>query len=267
MDFALPHSWPLVVFGGFVVGLLVGLTGVGAGSLTTPFLISAVGINPLVAVGTDLLFACITKSSAAFRHFRLNNVDVRIVGWLSAGSLPAATAVFLWLAWSGQDTAVLGKYIRQMLAVALLFSAGAIAIYPIAANARKAAARDDDGRETTHRPLLTVLLGLVLGTAVALTSVGAGAIGVVALTMLYPRLLIRRLVGTDIVHAIPLTLVAGLAHLRLGNVDPGLLATLLAGSIPGIAIGSRLTGQLPDWALRAALAAMLCLAAAAVIWK
>ena len=269
MDFALPLNWPLVVAGGFVVGLLIGLTGVGAGSLTTPFLISAIGINPLIAVGTDLLFACLTKASAAYRHFSLSNVNTGILLRLSAGSLPAAAAVFAWLSLTGQDVALLGKYIRQLLSVTLFISAFAILLYPLAANpARRAVAEAEPGVEgQVHRPLLTVLLGLVLGTAVALTSIGAGAIGVVALTALFPALPIRRLVGTDIVHAIPLTLVAGLGHLRLGNVDTALLVTLLAGSIPGIAIGSRLTGQLPDWVLRAALASMLVFAGVAVIWK
>lgn len=267
MEFALPHAWPLIVAGGFVVGLLVGLTGVGAGSLTTPFLITAIGVNPVIAVGTDLLFACITKASAAWRHHRLGNVNVSIVLWLAAGSLPAAAAVFFWLAHSGIDTSAMGRHIRTMLAVVLVVSAIAIAAYPLAVAPRKAAAETANDAHAAARPLLTWLLGVLLGTAVALTSVGAGAIGVVALTVLYPALPVRRLVGTDIVHAIPLTLVTGLGHLSLGNVDGMLLVTLLAGSVPGIAIGSRLTGVLPDWGLRAALASMLCLAAFAVSMK
>lgn len=267
MDFVLPHAWPLIVAGGFTVGLLVGLTGVGAGSLTTPFLISTIGINPVVAVGTDLLFACVTKASAAWRHHRLGNVNIAIVLWLSLGSLPAAAAVFYWLAHNALDAAMLGRHIRTLLAMALFISALAIAAFPLAAQRRNSEPASGDEPQIKARPLWTVLLGAVLGTAVALTSVGAGAIGVVALTALYPVLPIRRLVGTDIVHAIPLTLVAGLAHLSLGNVDVMLLATLLVGSVPGIAIGSRLTGTLPDWALRGALASMLCLAAVAVASK
>lgn len=270
MDFVSPFNWPLVVAGGFVVGLLIGLTGVGAGSLTTPFLISVIGVNPLVAVGTDLLFACLTKASAAYRHFSLGNVNARILLWLSAGSLPAAAAVFLWLSYTGQDVASMAKHIRQVLSLTLFVSAFAILLYPLAANpARRVIAETEPGAEEgrSHRPVLTLLLGLVLGTTVALTSIGAGAIGVVALTALFPALAIRRLVGTDIVHAIPLTLVAGLGHLRLGNVDAVLLLTLLAGSIPGIAIGSRLTGRLPDWVLRLSLAAMLVFAGVAVIFK
>ena len=162
---------------------------------------------------------------------------------------------------------MLGRNVRTLLAVALVISALAIAAFPLATARRNGLPDPGDEPPIKARPILTVLLGAVLGTAVALTSVGAGAIGVVALTVLYPVLPIRRLVGTDIVHAIPLTLVAGLAHLSLGNVDVMLLATLLVGSVPGIAIGSRLTGSLPDWALRGALASMLCLAAVAVASK
>jgi uncharacterized protein len=266
MDLVLPHLWPVIVAGGFAVGLLVGLTGVGAGSLTTPFLISAIGVEPLVAVGTDLLFACITKASAAVRHHRLGNVNTRILMWLAAGSLPAAAVVFAALSYTHADPKIMAVTIRQLLAVCLVVSAAAIAAYPLIAQA-KAGTAAADAPEVAARPWPTLALGLVLGTAVALTSVGAGAIGVVALTALYPALAVRRLVGTDIVHAIPLTLVAGLGHLSLGNVNVALLLTLLLGSVPGIAIGSRLTGILPDWALRIILACVLLLAAYTLIWK
>ena len=266
MEWALPQFWPLVVAGGFIVGLLVGMTGVGAGSMTTPFLISVIGINPIVAVGTDLLFACITKASSAWHHHRLGNVNYRILGWLAAGSLPAAALVFVWLAWSGIDVTMLAVYIRFILAGALIVSALAIAAFPLLTR-NHAALPEADLIPTASRPIPTVILGILIGATVALSSVGAGAIGVVVLTALYPALAMRRLVGTDIVHAIPLTLIAGLGHLSLGHVDVGLLATLLAGSVPGIAIGSRLTGTLPDWALRLTLAAVLCLAAYSLLAK
>lgn len=266
MEWVLPQFWPLVIAGGFVVGLLVGLTGVGAGSLTTPFLISVIGINPVMAVGTDLLFACITKSTSAWRHHRLGNVNYRILGWLAAGSLPAAGAVFVWLSWSGIDPKTMAMLIRKIIAATLIVSAIAIAAYPLLVRKHPVAANDNPD-DAVARPWPTVLLGLVLGSTVALTSIGAGAIGVVVLTALYPALRVRRLVGTDIVHAIPLTLVAGLGHLSLGHVNIALLATLLAGSVPGIAIGSRLTGSMPDWALRLVLAAVLCLAAWTLLGK
>jgi uncharacterized membrane protein YfcA len=260
MEWALPQLWPLLLVGGFVVGFLVGLTGVGAGSLTTPFLISIIGVNPLTAVGTDLLFACITKASSAFHHHRLGNVDYKILGWLAAGSLPGAGGVFLALSLSGIDSKSLAADVRFILAIILVISAVAIATYPFIA--RRLALNETVGTtHTEHRPLLTLVLGILIGVTVALTSVGAGAIGVVMLTAIYPALAMRRLVGTDVVHAIPLTLAAGLGHLSLGHVDVALLATLLAGSVPGIALGTRLTGILPDYVLRMALSAILCLAA------
>jgi uncharacterized protein len=272
MDWLSPQTWLMLVGGGFTVGLLVGMTGVGAGSLMTPFLISAVGVNPLVAVGTDLLFAGITKASAAVRHHRLGNVDTQILGWLAAGSLPGAAAVFVWLSVAGLDQAVLAGHIKRLLAIILVVSATAIAVYPLAVHwlrepAVSPALPPSPSPPLVHRPLATLLLGAILGITVALTSVGAGAIGVVVLTALYPALMLRRLVGTDIVHAIPLTLLAGLGHLSLGHIDWMLLGALLAGSLPGIAVGSRLTGSLPDWALRATLAAVLCLAAYTLVRK
>lgn len=265
MDWALPQTLLLLVAGGFTVGVLVGLTGVGAGSLTTPFLISVIGINPVVAVGTDLLFACITKASSAWHHHKLNNVDYKILGWLAAGSLPGAVLVFLALWLSGISPAALATHIRTVLAIALVISAVAIAAYPfLARNLAIIAANDPP---PTSRPHPTFLLGVLIGMTVALTSVGAGAIGVVVLTALYPALAMRRLVGTDVVHAIPLTLVAGLGHLSIGHVDLPLLATLLAGSVPGIALGTRLTGILPDRIMRALLAAILLLAATTLWMK
>lgn len=261
MDSLLVQSWPLIVGGGFCIGFLIGITGVGAGSLTTPLLITGVGVPPALAVGTDLLFAAITKASAAWRHQKLGNVDWPILRWLAAGSIPGALAVLAWLYFAQPDTHVLAKYVRETLAVALIISALAIGLYPLLM--RNRAAPSDAA--TPPRKLATFGLGLLLGSLVALTSVGAGAIGVVVLTGLYPALLARRTVGTDIVHAIPLTFVAGMGHAGLGNVDPMILLGLLAGSIPGIAIGSRITGIIPDWALRIVLSLVLCYAAY-VLW-
>lgn len=261
MEWALPHLVPLLVAGGFVVGLLVGLTGVGAGSLTTPFLIAIIGVNPVLAVGTDLLFACITKAGSALHHHKLGNVDWPILGWLAAGSLPGAAAVFIAISLTGLDAHALAHAIKAVLAVALVASAVAIAGYPLVARLRHPETVAEEGQARPARRRLTLMLGLAIGSAVALTSVGAGAIGVVALTVLYPALAMRRLVGTDVVHAIPLTLAAGLGHLSFGQVDLWLLATLLAGSVPGILAGTRLTGVLPDSVLRLALAVILCVAA------
>jgi len=248
----------LIVGGGFLIGFLIGITGVGAGSLTTPMLIGF-GFPPAIAVGTDLLFASITKASAALRHHRLGNVNWPILGWLAIGSLPGASLVVAWLYFSQADTHLLAAAIRKVLAVALVFSAVAIALLPLL---RKVHPSEDDAAEDMPpRKIGTLVFGLVLGAMVALTSVGAGAIGVAVLTGLYPMLLARRVVGTDIVHAVPLTLVSGLGHAGLGNLDVTLLAALLAGSVPGILIGSRLTGRIPDWLLRVVLSITLLYAA------
>lgn len=258
-DSSLLDLWPIIVGGGFFVGFLVGMTGVGAGSLMTPFLISHVGLAPTLAVGTDLLFAGLTKASAAARHHSFGNVNWPIVRWLALGSVPGAVTMLALLGIMKPDIAVISRIIKSALAVALLFSSLAILLYPLVAKERLKMMSET--AETPVRPLPTFLLGLSIGAIVTLTSVGAGAIGVVVLTGLYPRLITRRLVGTDIVHAIPLTLISGAGHASMGNVDLGLLAMLLVGSIPGIALGSRLTGKLPDWLLRVALALVLMFAA------
>lgn len=263
---------PLIIAAGFLIGFLVGLTGVGAGALTTPLLITGFGLNPVVAVGTDLLFAAITKASAAWRHHSLANIDYSVLGWLAAGSLPGAGLMFAWLAIAKPEMRDLTLVIRQGLAIALVFSAFAIALYPLLIRALAQRSKPPmslaatAGRSAAGRlRWLTLMLGIVLGSLVALTSVGAGSIGVTFLTALYPTMLTRRIVGTDVVHAVPLTLVTGLGHAGLGNVDFTVLGLLLAGSIPGIALGARMTGHLPDWLLRIALAIVL-LNAAVLLW-
>jgi uncharacterized protein len=254
--------WPLspwivaeIVAGGCVIGFLIGMTGVGAGSLTTPMLIWGFGLPPAVAVGTDLLFASITKTTAAWRHQKLANIDWGILRSLAAGSLPGAAAVLGWLYIVRPDTQTLVAIIRPTLAYALFASAGANALYPWLI--RHDVLTAFDMRNTGYGRTATVALGVVLGCLVTLTSVGAGAIGVIVLTMLYPALVARRLIGTDIVHAIPLTFIAGVGHLGMGSVNFAVLSLLLLGSIPGIAAGSRITRLLPDWLLRIALAIVL----------
>lgn len=250
----------LILGGGFVIGFLIGITGVGAGSLTTPLLISGVGVPPAIAVGTDLLFAALTKLSAAWRHQRLGNVEWSILGWLALGSLPSALLVLIGLYIVDPQTGLVSYYIKKGLAISLIISSIAILLHPTLR--RPPSQNNNDESLNFHaRPLGTVLCGMLIGFAVALTSVGAGAIGVAILTGLYPLMIVRKVVGTDIVHAIPLTLVSGLGHASMGNIDPILLVGLLSGSIPGILIGSRLTGTLPDWVLRVTLAVVLIYAA------
>jgi uncharacterized protein len=257
--------WPTgLVLSGAVIGFLVGMTGVGAGSLTTPLLISVFHIPPPVAVGTDLLFAALTKSTAAWRFQKHRNIDWSVLAWLAAGSLPGAVLTLAWLKWANPDTAMLSSLIRKALGVILVLSAIANALYPWLIRSRDAAV---DAPPPVARRRITVALGLVLGVMVVLTSVGAGAIGVAALMLVYPTLNVRRLIGTDVVHAIPLAAVAGLGHLGLGSIDLRVLGLLLLGSIPGIAVGIRVTGLAPDWAVRWALAVVLLLAAVLVLSK
>jgi uncharacterized membrane protein YfcA len=257
-DVVLQTFWPMVISGGFVVGFLVGLTGVGAGSLMTPFLITKIGISPTLAVGTDLLFASITKGSAAWPHHNFGNVNWRLVAWLAAGSVPGSLAMLVVLRLLDPDTERLAAFIKHALIGALVISSLAILLYPIIT---RRGAQVVEPADVPVRRLPTLLLGLGLGSVVTLTSVGAGAIGVVILTLLYPTLRTRRLIGTDVVHAVPLTLISGLGHMSIGNTSFALLGLLLIGSIPGIAIGSRLTGKLPDWLLRIFLSIILCFAA------
>jgi uncharacterized protein len=242
---------------GFGVGFLVGLTGVGGGALMTPLLISSFGVSPQVAVGTDLLYASITKTAGSWRHHMSDHVEWPIVLRLAAGSIPASIILLIAMAFMPLNTVALTHWIRLGLVIALPLSGLAIVLYPLLARAPE---RTADGK-TPPRTLETVLFGVALGLLVTLTSVGAGAIGVSVLAALYPLLPAKRIVGSDVAHAVPLTLVGGLGHLGLGHVDVELLGALLLGSIPGILIGARLAGLAPEWILRPVLGIMLCYAA------
>jgi uncharacterized membrane protein YfcA len=241
---------------GLLVGFIVGMTGVGGGSLMTPILLWF-GINPATAVGTDLLYAAITKCSGVWVHGRNRNIDWPITGWLALGSVPAA-AVTLWVLHGlNTDTQALNALIKTALAYVLLLTALAILLRTrlLAFANRHAGDRYRLGSKGLKG--CTLVTGAVLGMMVSLTSIGAGALGTVALFMLYPLLPTRRLVGTEIAHAVPLTLVAGLGHAGMGNMDWPLLGHLLIGSLPGIYLGSHLSGRVPDAVLRPCLAVML----------
>lgn len=236
---------------GLVVGLLVGMTGVGGGSLVTPVL-TLLGINPAVAVGTDLAFAAITKGVGTVVHRAQASVDWRIVGLLAAGSCPAAAITVGVLAATGVH--VKSGMISAVLAAALILTAAVL----LADRTRIAAiATRYEARIACRRTALTVTSGVLLGAMVTLSSIGAGALGAAFLIALYPRLAATRIAGTDIAHAVPLTVVAGLGHLWLGNVNGALLASLLVGSVPGIVLGSLASGRLPDNAVRRLLALVL----------
>ncbi|MDD1015906.1 MULTISPECIES: sulfite exporter TauE/SafE family protein [Pseudomonas] len=241
---------------GLVVGFIVGMTGVGGGSLMTPILLWF-GINPATAVGTDLLYAAITKASGVWVHGKNKNIDWKITGWLTLGSVPAAALTLLFLASLDTDTQAANAVIKQGLAVVLVLTALAILFKSKLQAFASKHAGDRYHLSGTSLNLLTVVTGVLLGVMVSLTSIGAGALGTVALFLLYPYLVTRRLVGTEIAHAVPLTLVAGLGHASMGNMDWSLLGYLLLGSLPGIYMGSHLTGRISDSVLRPCLAGML----------
>lgn len=245
---------------GFGVGAIVGVTGVGGGALMTPILVLLLGVAPAAAVGTDLWFAAITKMVGGALHHRKGTVDTQVLRWLCMGSLPTSVATLLWLNFS-HAAKLNGGFLMSALGVVLLLTAGAILfkkrVHAIGTRLRTVTPVDFKRAQ----PALTVLAGAILGILVTLTSIGAGALGAVMLVYLYPfRMTPLRLVGTDIVHAIPLTIVAGTGHLLMGNVDLLLLLTLLAGSVPGVILGSLLGSKLPEHALRLAIAVLLLIA-------
>lgn len=253
------------IISGLLVGFLVGLTGVGGGSLMTPILVFFFGYAPKAAVGTDLLFAAITKSGGVLvHHGKHRSVDWKIVGLLCLGSLPAALSLIYLLETHLQKDETLTATITFTLGIALIFTSLALFLRN---RVMKRHITDQTALERlTHgerfgklQPYLTILTGAVLGLLVTLSSVGAGALGTIALLFLYPRLATVKIVGTDLAHAIPLTTVAGLGHLHMGNVDGQLLGTLLIGSIPGIYLGSLLSARIPESVLRPILATLLML--------
>ncbi len=253
---------------GFMVGLLVGVTGVGGGSLMTPLLVFLFGFNPSVAVGTDLLFAAITKTTGVWvHHGKHGSVDWKIVRWLALGSIPCALAtlfVLKHLMTIGKETS---GAISFTLGIALILTACALFVRTVLLNkAAKLKPIDDEHSNSQNAARFkhlqipaTVLIGMILGVLVTLSSVGAGALGTVALLFLYPRMTTLKIVGTDLAHAIPLTAVAGIGHLSLGNVNVVLLGSLLIGSLPGIWLGSHLGAKIPERYLRPVLASILML--------
>ncbi|MFC7516862.1 sulfite exporter TauE/SafE family protein [Herbaspirillum sp. GCM10030257] len=242
---------------GFLVGMLVGFTGVGGGALMTPVLIFLLGVAPHTAVGTDLLFASLTKGAGGWVYGARGSIDWLVLRRLSLGSLPAAAITLLLIkdieAGKGFETVLL-QSLGWMLAVTGVTMIFRSRLHHIGQWRRTVAPE----RFKQVQPALTVAAGALLGVLVTLTSVGAGALGAVILLYLYPyRLTPKKLVGTDIAHAIPLTLVAGLGHLTLGNIDFALLGSLLMGSIPGVLLGSRLGVSINGRCLQNAIAAIL----------
>src|SRR3954464_13930367 len=249
---------PLYVVSGFAVGLLVGMTGVGGGSLMTPLLILLFGIHPTTAVGNDLLYAAATKTGGSLQHGWARRSHWPAVIRLGSGSIPASILTLLAMSQLDLNGASERSLVNLVLCFALMLTAISLIFRKsILDRYRQRLEKLDD--ITTAR--LTVVVGVALGVLVSISSVGAGAVGVTALLLLYPRLPMANIVGSDIAHAVPLTLVAGIGHWAMGAIDWPLMGVLLIGSLPGIIIGSYCATRVPETALRVLLAATLLVVA------
>jgi uncharacterized protein len=249
---------PIYSLAGFAVGLLVGLTGVGGGSLMTPILILLFGIHPAAAVGTDLLYAAATKTAGSLVHGYNRTVDWVVVRRLATGSVPATVLTIAALSFVNLNGPLARELIAGLLTIALFLTAMMLVFRERIVD--RYAARI--GQLSEQRVAsLTIAVGTVLGVLVSISSVGAGAIGVTALILLYPKLPTARIVGSDIAHAVPLTLVAGIGHWWLGSIDLHLLVPLLLGSVPGIVLGSYTAARVPEITLRVLLAGTLVVVA------
>ncbi len=252
----------LIVTGG-IAGLLVGLTGVGGGALLTPLLMLFFGITPAIAIGTDLWAASLTKLVASRIHLQQGIIDWQIVKRLWLGSLPASVMTLFWL--QGQKVQKM-EFLYFFVATVVIFTAICMffqkKLYSLGHKNQTIAV---DKFKALQKPL-TIIAGAFLGVIVTITSIGAGAIGAILLTYLYPlRLNISRLIATDILHSVPLAMFAGLGHLLIGNIDFYLLGNLLLGSIPGVLLGVALSARMPYGFLRNLLAIVL-LATGVKLW-
>ena len=248
----------LHILAGAGVGFAIGLTGVGGGSLMTPLLL-LFGYPAPVAIGTDLLYAAITKAGGAVSHHRRDNVDWRIVGILAAGSIPAAILVHVVLAGTGfQDTKAFEDVLTTSLGIMLIITALMLIFRE---KMRRSAIEDKPhalmGFVHNHRTPVTLVMGVLLGICVTLSSVGAGAFCAAVLLTIYSQISTVRIIGTDIAHAVPLTFIAGMGYFLSGYVDMVLLLSLLVGSLPAIHLGSRVSSQVPDQLLQRILTVLL----------
>jgi uncharacterized protein len=242
----------LYILAGASVGFIVGITGIGGGALMTPLLL-LFGFPPNIAVGTDLMYASLTKASGVMSHHRQKHVEWKLVKLLAFGSIPAALITGYSLQHVFEDSANYEILIKNSLGFMLLLTAFVVIFRK---QLQRFTLRSKTSSDKT-RDSMTLIMGIVLGVLVTLTSVGAGAIGTAVLMLLYPALRSSHIVGTDIAHAVPLTACAGLVHMALGNVDFGLLFALLVGSIPAIQLGSKVSHHLPDNVLKPLLASIL----------
>ncbi len=256
---------PLYSVSGFFVGCLVGFTGVGGGSLMTPLLVILFGIHPATAVGTDLLYAAITKTAGTAVHGRNKTINWSIVSKLAMGSVPAAIVTLIMMSGVDRKSLAAVQFLTVALGWMLLMTAVLLLFRKVIIERVSDMMKNRPPVSESAISTMTIGLGVVLGTLVTLTSVGAGALGVTALLILYPRLKIRDVVGSDIVHAVPLTLVGGFGYWLIGEINWTLLFSLLLGSIPGIIVGSQLAPRIPDRIIRPILAVTLTLVAAKLI--
>lgn len=255
------------IISGLLVGILVGITGVGGGSLMTPLIVFLFGFPASTAVGTDLLFASITKASGVFvHHSKHNSVEWKIVRRLASGSLPSALVVLGLLKYFGPQNPEVTQVINFSLGIALILTALSLFFRQRLMKAGQKTQAQAPERFVHLQAPLTVTLGIILGALVTLSSVGAGAMGTVALLFLYPRMSTLKIVGTDLAHAIPLTAIAGMGHFYMGNVNFMLLGSLLIGSLPGIFVGSQLSAKIPERVLRPLLASILMLIGVKFVW-
>jgi uncharacterized membrane protein YfcA len=252
-------------FSGFLVGALVGLTGMGGGSVMTPVLILLFGVHPVSAVGTDLLFAAVTKATGTRIHAYRGNVDWKIVALLAAGSVPGALLTLVLVARVPQHNPALAHAITAAIGVALLFAAAGLLFERRAARLTAELLGEQLSVSPAATQRMTAGLGFLLGVLVSLTSIGAGAAGLVVLRQLYPRIPVARLVGSDIAHAVPLTLLAGSGHWLIGDIQWPLLLSLLIGSLPGVIIASRFAHHVPGHILRRVLGLVLTGIAASML--
>ena len=257
---------PLVIVFGLGVGILIGLTGIGGGSLMTPLLVLFAGVPPVVAIGTDLAYGAVTKTLGGWRHWRKGTVDLGVSVWLAVGSVPGAL-LGVWLldrlhAGYGKsfEPALLASIAAALIIVAVTILGRALFMPKLVARERHSV------DQTTRTKLTAVIIGLVLGLILGVTSVGSGALIGLALILVF-QLTPHRVVGTDVFHAAILLWVAGLAHLASGNVDFLLMGTILAGSLPGVVIGTMLIGRVSANALRPALGCVLLASALGVLTK
>jgi len=252
---------------GLVVGMAVGATGVGGGSLMTPILILFYGISPAIAVGTDLLYASISKAFAVTLHGKNGSVDWKIVGWLAVGSVPAALLTLLFIHYHGPGEQ-LDRLIKLVLAAAIVLTAtGTLLRSQLLAFAKHERFEWVRRVHARGQRAMTVASGVAIGALVTISSVGAGVIGMMMLLLIYPRHTAIRLVGSDLAHAVLITGIAGLGHAGLGTVNYELLLYLLIGAIPGIWLGTRVGFRLPDRMLRPAIAGLLLVVGAGMLTK